>query len=138
MTDELKPARTRRPGGRPTRPASPAPSPYQVSVYIDHLDEPFRVHTEDCRDERQARNFALNMLVAAYIELVCPCPEQFKQRMIWCALVPGRWVGGQWKPDPRAEKEVDLAWLDSDSGLITFDPAASIQRWRPLPAVRGD
>lgn len=96
------------------------------------------MHTEDCDDECQARNFALNMLVAAYIELVRPCPERFKQRMIWCALVPGRQVGGEWKPDPRAEKEVDLAWLDSDTGLITIDPAASIQRWRALPAVRRD
>ena len=101
---------------------------YQVSVYVDHGDECARVLTEQCRTEPEARNFALNYLMSTYVELGFPNPG-WERLMVWCELEPGRWVGGRWQPDPRAEEEVDLASLDSQSGEITIQPWASLWRW---------
>lgn len=103
---------------------------YQVSVYVDQRGERCLVHTEECRDEPAARNFALNMLLATYTELGLPKPE-LTQRTVWCELVPGRWVSGQWQPDPRADGEADIVSLDSVSGVITIEPWASLWRWPP-------
>ena len=127
-------ARSRRASGRLIRSACPAPQvpqvSYQVSVYVDQRGERCLVHTEDCRDEPTARNFAVNMLLATYVELGFSNPALTRQ-IVWCELEPGRWVGGQWQPDPRAEGEVDLASLDSQSGEITIEPWASLWRWPP-------
>lgn len=129
MADDITPARpsTRRLPGRLACPGRRAS--YQVSVYVDQGDQRCLVVTEQCRDEPQALHFALNMLVGAYALIVAPQPERFVRRMVWCELVPGRWARGRWRPDPRAKTDVDIAWLDSETGLITIDPSASIQRW---------
>ena len=117
-------------------------APYQVNLYVDHCDlgrERSRVHcvhTQQCCDELQARNFAINMLLSIYLDLIYPHRDDSGQRLLWCELVPGRWVNGRWERDPRAGGAVDAAYLDSAHGSITFDLAASVRRWRPLQAVR--
>jgi hypothetical protein len=107
-------------------------APYWVRVYVDRGGECSWVHTEECLNEREARNFAVNMLLSTYMELIYPHREDAGRRLFWCELVPGRWMDGRWEPDPCAGGEVDAAYLDGEYGAITFDLAASIRRWRPL------
>lgn len=113
-------------------------APYRVRVYVDRAGECSRVHTEECPNEREARNFAVNMLLSTYLELIYPHRDDTGRRLFWCELVPGRRVNGRWEPDPRAGGEVDAAYLDGEYGAITFDLAASIRRWRPLQVLHRD
>lgn len=118
----------------PTNDVMPARGsvPYRVSVYVDLGDECSRVHTEQCHDEREARNFAVNTLLNTYMQVIYPHRDGSGRRLFWCELIPGRWVDGQWEPDPGAGGEVDIAYIDGEYGAITFDLAASVRRWRPL------
>lgn len=114
--------------------------PHRVSVYAENDDDTCSlVHTEDCPDERQARNFALNRLMADYMEIAhSPQREAAEQRARWCELAAGQRMHGQFRPDPHADGDVDIFELDTKTGLITFDPWASLRRWRPRLVVCRD
>jgi hypothetical protein len=97
--------------------------PHQVIFYIDHDGETSLVHTRYCHNQQEARDFALTVLVNAYMLVDEPWRLW---RTYWCELIPIQRVNGQWIPDPAARDHVDAAYLDSETGQISFDLDASM------------
>lgn len=99
--------------------------PHRVAFYVELDGETSLIHTRSCHNQPEARDFALTMLLNAYLLVDEPLPLR---RLYWCELIPLRRDNGQWIPDPAADGHIDAAYLNSETGQISFELDASMCR----------
>lgn len=99
--------------------------PHRVAFYVELDGETSLIHTRSCHNQQEARDFALTMLLNTY--LLVDEPLRLR-RLYWCELIPLRRENGQWMPDPAADDHIDAAYLNSETGQISFELDASMCR----------